>query len=176
MWDECNCEVIQTFFGIAFLCDWNENWPFPVLGHCWVFQNCWHIECSTFITSSFRIWNSSAGIPLPPPALFVVMLPKTHLSSHSRMSDSRWVITPVWLTGSLRCFLYSSVYPCHLFLISSASVSIDTISVLYCDHLCMKCPLGIFYFLEDISSISHFVVSLYLISLIAEEGFLISPC
>ena len=31
MWDECNCVVVWTFFGIAFLCDWNENWPFPVL-------------------------------------------------------------------------------------------------------------------------------------------------
>ena len=31
VWDECNCEVVWTFFGIAFLWDWNENWPFPVL-------------------------------------------------------------------------------------------------------------------------------------------------
>ena len=31
MWDECNCMVVWTFFGIALLCDWNENWPFPVL-------------------------------------------------------------------------------------------------------------------------------------------------
>ena len=27
---ECNCAVVWTFFGIAFLWDWNENWPFPV--------------------------------------------------------------------------------------------------------------------------------------------------
>ena len=26
MWDECNCEVVWTFFGIAFLWGWNENW------------------------------------------------------------------------------------------------------------------------------------------------------
>ena len=31
MWNECNCAVVWTFFGIAFLWDWNENWPFPVL-------------------------------------------------------------------------------------------------------------------------------------------------
>jgi len=31
MWDECNCKVVSTFFGIAFLWDWNENWPFLVL-------------------------------------------------------------------------------------------------------------------------------------------------
>ena len=29
------------------------------------------------------------GIPSPPLALFVVMLPKAHLTSHSRMSGSR---------------------------------------------------------------------------------------
>ena len=31
MWDECNCAVVWTFFGITFIWDWNENWPFPVL-------------------------------------------------------------------------------------------------------------------------------------------------
>ena len=31
MWDECNCAVVWAFFGVAFLWDWNENWPFPVL-------------------------------------------------------------------------------------------------------------------------------------------------
>ena len=30
VWDECNCAVVWAFFGIAFLWDWNENWPFPV--------------------------------------------------------------------------------------------------------------------------------------------------
>ena len=73
-------------------------------GHCWVFQIFWHIECSTLTTSSFRIWNSSAGIPSPPLALFIVMLPKAHLTSHSRMSGSRWVTTPLWLSGSVRYF------------------------------------------------------------------------
>ena len=28
MWDECNCAVVWALFGIAFLWDWNENWPF----------------------------------------------------------------------------------------------------------------------------------------------------
>ena len=27
VWDECNCAVVWAFFGIAFLWDWNENWP-----------------------------------------------------------------------------------------------------------------------------------------------------
>ena len=80
-------------------------------GHCWVFQICWHIECNTFTASSFRIWNGSTGISSPPLALFIVMLSKAHLTSHSRMSGSRWVITPSWLSGSRSSFLYScSVY------------------------------------------------------------------
>ena len=31
VWHESNCVVVWAFFGIAFLWDWNENWPFPVL-------------------------------------------------------------------------------------------------------------------------------------------------
>ena len=31
VWEECNCVVVWAFFGIAFLWDWNENCPFPVL-------------------------------------------------------------------------------------------------------------------------------------------------
>ena len=81
-------------------------------GHCWVFRICWYIDCNTFTASSFRIWNKSAGIPSPPLTLFVVILPKAHLTSHSRMSGSRWVITPLWLSGSLKLLFYSpSVYP-----------------------------------------------------------------
>ena len=87
------------FFGIGMKTDLLQS-----CGHCWVFQICWHTECSTFTASSFRIWNSSAGIPSPPLALFIVMLPKAHLTSHSRMSGSRWVISPSWLSGSWRSF------------------------------------------------------------------------
>ena len=51
------------------------------------------------------------------------MLLKAHLTSHSRMSGSRWAITPLLLSESLRSFLYSSsVYSCHFFLISPALV------------------------------------------------------
>ena len=121
---------------------------FQVCGHCWVFQICWQIECSTFTASSFRIWNSSTEIPSTPLALFVVMLSKAHLTSHSRMSGSRSVITPSWLFGSWRSFLYSSsVYSCHLFLISSVYFR-SIPSVLHFAHNCMKCSLGISDFLK----------------------------
>ena len=38
-WDECNFAVVWTIFGIAFLWDWNENWPFPVLWPLLSFPN-----------------------------------------------------------------------------------------------------------------------------------------
>ena len=82
----------------------------------------------------------------------IVMLSKAHLTSHSKMSGSRWVITPSRLSGSLRSFLYgSSVYSYHLFLIPSASVRPIPFFVLYWAHLCMECPLGI----------SNFKISLF---------------
>ena len=31
VWNEFYCAAVWTFFGIAFVWDWNENWPFPVL-------------------------------------------------------------------------------------------------------------------------------------------------
>ena len=121
VWDERNCAVVRTFFAIAFFWGWNENWPFPVLWPLLIFQICWHTERSTFTASSFRIWNSS--VKSPPLPLFIVMLPKAHLTLHTRMSGFRWLIRPLWLSGSSRSFLdSSSVYSCHLSLISSASV------------------------------------------------------
>jgi len=103
------------------LSDWTElNWT----------------ECSTFTASSFRILNSATEIPSLPLALFIVMLPKAHLISHSRISGCRWGITPSWLSRSLKSFLHSSsVYSCHLFSISSASVRF--ILFPYCALLCL---------------------------------------
>ena len=52
-------------------------------------------------------------------ALFIVVLSKAHLTSHSRMSGSRWVIPPLWLSMSLRPILHSSsVYSFHLLLMN----------------------------------------------------------
>ena len=92
------------FFGIGM-----KTALFQSCGHCWLFQICWHIEYSTFTALSFRIWNSSTGIPSPPLTLFIVMLSKAHWTSHSRMSGSRSVITPSWLSGSWRLLDMSRV-------------------------------------------------------------------
>ena len=39
VWDECNCVVVWAFFGITFLWDWDENWPFLVLWPLLSFPN-----------------------------------------------------------------------------------------------------------------------------------------
>ena len=95
---------------------------FQSCGHCWVSQICWHIECSTFTASSFRIWNSSTGIPSPPLALFC-----------SSISSSMWVTTLLCLSGSLRLFcivllcIFSNLSWSLLFLLGH---------YLYCPLLC----------------------------------------
>ena len=67
------------FFGTGMKTD-----LFQSCGHCWVFQICGHIECRTFTASSFRIWNSSTGIPARPLALFIALF---HFSAcHMRMA------------------------------------------------------------------------------------------
>ena len=91
------------FFGIEMKTD-----LFQSCCYCWVLHICWHIDYRSLTASSFRIWNGSAGISSAPLALFVVMLPQAHLTSQPRMSGSMWVITPFWLSGSWRSFLYSS--------------------------------------------------------------------
>ena len=146
---------------------------FQSCGHCWVFQICWHIECSTFTASSFRIWNSSAGIPSSPLALFTVMLPKAHLTSHSRMPGSRWVITSSWLSGLLRSF-------CTVLLCIHATSSYYLLLLFnpyhFCPlfaHLCMKCFLGISNIFAVASTLSHSIVFLYYFALITEEVFIL---
>ena len=86
MWKKHNCTVVWAFFGVVFLSDWNENGLFQCCGLGWVFQICWNIECSALAETSFRIWNSSTEIPSPPLGFFIVVLPKAHLTSRSRMS------------------------------------------------------------------------------------------
>ena len=58
MWDECNCVVVWTFFGIAFLWDRNENWPFSVLWPRLNFPNLlayWVQHFHSIIFSGFEI-------------------------------------------------------------------------------------------------------------------------
>ena len=63
VWDECNCAVVSVLFGIAFLWDWNENWPFPVLWPLLSFPNLlayWgqHFHSIIFQDLKELHWNS----------------------------------------------------------------------------------------------------------------------
>ena len=96
---------------------------FQSCGHC-CFSNLltyWvqHLHSIIFQDLKELNWNSITFTSF----VWCVTLPKVHLTSHSMMSGSRWVITSSRLSGLWRSFLYSSsVYSCHLLLISSASV------------------------------------------------------
>ena len=89
VWDEYSCVIVWTFFGIALVWDWNENRPFPVLWPLLSFPNLLAYWVQHFLASSFRIWNSSTGIPPSLLALFILIFPKSHLTSYSKMSGSR---------------------------------------------------------------------------------------
>ena len=76
VWDECNCVVVWAFFGIAFLCDWNENWPFTMLSfrlwtgklierkkvkllsRVWLFATPWTVVKNDFQATR---WPSTSG-------------------------------------------------------------------------------------------------------------------
>ena len=123
-WDEHNCMICLTFFGIAFLLDWNENWSFSALWLLLCFPNFADILNASLLQPHYLgFLNSSAGIPSPLLSLLVVMLPKAHLTSYSSISGFTWVTQTSPLSQSLWLFLYSSsVHSWHLFLISSAFV------------------------------------------------------
>ena len=111
MWNEHNCMVVWTFLALPFFGIEMKTDLFQSCDHWWVFQICWPIECSTFTAPSFRISNSPAGIPSPPLASFVILLPKNYPTSHFRMSCSRRVTSSSWLSEWLRPLLYhSSLY------------------------------------------------------------------
>ena len=98
MWDECNCAVVWTFFGIAFLWHQNENWSFPALWPLLSFPNLLAYWVQHFHSITFRIWNSSVEIPSPPLALFVVMLSKAHLTSQDVwLSVNDHIIVVIWV-------------------------------------------------------------------------------
>ena len=83
-----------------------------------------------------------------------MMLPKAHLTSHSKMSGSRGVIIPSWLSGSLRPFLVQFCVFLPFLLNIFCFWKVHTISVLYCVNLYIKCSPGFCNFLEEISQFS----------------------
>ena len=68
------------------------------------------------------------------------------------------------------------MYPCHLFLISSASVRSISFLSFTVPIFAWKYSLGISNFPEEISTLPHSIVFLYFLALFSLEGFLISRC
>ena len=79
IWDECNCVVVWAFFGIAFLRDWNENWPFSssVATEFSKFAGILSAALSQHHLLGFEIaqmeFHSTSFV-------HIVMLPKAHLT------------------------------------------------------------------------------------------------
>ena len=63
VWDECNCAVVCAFSGIAFLWDWNENWPFQSCGHCWLFQICFFNVIFSYTMTLFLLSSPNSAEP-----------------------------------------------------------------------------------------------------------------
>ena len=86
IWNENDWAVVWACLHNAPFWDQSESDLFLSCGHWWVFQISWHIECSILTALSFTIWNSWASSLSSRLALFVVILPKIHLTSHPRLS------------------------------------------------------------------------------------------
>ena len=101
MRNECKGMVIRHSLALSFGTEMKTD-LFQFCGHCWVFQICWHIECSNLTASSLRLCNSSAGIPSSSLTLLLVILPKAHLTSHSMI----WSIAAEQMLQQLLKFLF----------------------------------------------------------------------
>ena len=117
----CEMSAIVQQFEHSLALEWKLNFSSPV-ATAEFSKFAGIFECSTFIASSFRIWNSSTGIPSSALALLEVVLPMAHLTSYSGfLALGEWSHHHGYLDHDL--FLYSSsVYSSHLFLISSAYI------------------------------------------------------
>ena len=79
MGDELNCLMVTTFFSTTFPGNWDEGWPFPVLWPLLSLPDLLTYWVQHLIASSFRVLNSSTGIPSHPLALLTAELLKAHL-------------------------------------------------------------------------------------------------
>ena len=121
VWDECNCAVVWAFWHCLSLgLEWKLTFSSPVAtAEFSKFARILNEALSQHHLFRFEIvhWNPITSTSF------------VHSDASSGPCDfafqdvcCRWVITPSWLSGELRSFLYSSsVYSCHLFLLSSAS-------------------------------------------------------
>ena len=89
------------------------------------------------------------------------MLPKAHLTLHFRMSSSRWVITPLWLSGYEDLFVQVFCVFCHLFLTSASIRSIPFLSFIV-PIFAWNVPSVSLSFWRDLSSFPFYCFPLFL--------------
>ena len=124
MGDECNCPIFLTFFNIAFLGNWNEDWPFPDLWPVLGLRDLQTYWVQHFDSIILKVMNSFNGIPSHPLALLTAVLHKTHLNSHSGMSGSGWWPHHCGYPGhwdffvQFFCIFFPSLLDCFLLLLS----------------------------------------------------------
>ena len=106
VWDEYNCAVVWEFLALPFLGTGMKTDLSQTCGHSWVFQICWHIECTTFTAQHHLLGFEIAWLEFHHLhylcSLWCFLRPTwlhipgclALLTSHSRMSGSGWVITP----------------------------------------------------------------------------------
>ena len=158
----------------------NISWHCPSLGLDWKLTisspvataefSKFEAYCSTLTASSFRILNSSTGIPSPPLTLFVVMFPKP-LSVFTLQDDwlllSGHTILVIWDPF----YVVFSVYSCHLLLFCSSIRSLPFLSFtmpIFAWNIPLISPL----FLER-SCLSNSITFFYSFAFVIEEDLII---
>ena len=152
--------------------DWKLKFSSPVAtGEFFKFPG---ILSVALLQSHLLVFEIAPSAPL---VFSIVLIHKDGLTSHSKMSGSRWAIIPSWISGYWRSFLYnSSVYYLHLFLIHSASVKSVPFLFFISTIFAWGVPLVSLIFL-NISCLSHYIIFLFFFffSFFTKVSFLISP-
>ena len=107
MWEQCNCAVVWTFFGIGLSLGMERK-----LNFFWAVATAEFSKCAGIISAAFS-QHHLLGFEIAQLEfhhILVVMLSKAHLTSHSMMSGSRWVVTPLWFSGSWRSFFFVQLF------------------------------------------------------------------
>ena len=91
VWDECNCVVVWVFFGIAFLWDWNENWPFV-----WLCVTPWIVASTLLCPWDLPGQNSEVGsysllqFPKNISFCFIEYAKAFDYVDHNKLENSSW--------------------------------------------------------------------------------------
>ena len=125
VWDECNCVVVWAFFGIAYLWEWNENWPFPVLWPLLSFPNllgvdgnvgktCYGVDMPLLLLLSrfSRVWLCASPEMVAHPAPLSLRFSRQEywsgLPFPSPMHESEVVQSCLTLSNPMDCSLLRS--------------------------------------------------------------------